>query len=278
MKLYDTFVFSTVLVATPPLISAQKQEYNRQLVRPKYVPKPVWVDEAKLIQAVSDARDDSTSPPIIKGWKFQGLGFCENTDGNFYDYETILHDTDSTVGECAAECKQVYSSEPKFAGINYHPDWYGAPNCNCMMMSKRTNTVITGSNGWNEELCYSWDEAQNYEVPEVPAPTIEDFTFEGMGCCINSEDEVFDYETVPGDTVEECAAACSQTYSSDPLFAGINFLPDVNNWGWTNCNCMKAVTHAGEPNGKIVGAGGWCHIYDELCYSYNLADPPSVDF
>lgn len=87
-----------------------------------------------------------------------------------------------------------------------------------------------------------------------------------MGCCQNSVGSYYNYDTIPGDTVEQCAVACKETYSSDEYFVGINFHP---NWfGSANCNCMKDKSWFGEAtkNGKITGAGGGCQ---ELCYSYN---------
>jgi len=208
-----------------------------------------------------------------------------NAQGSYYSYDTIQDI--QTPEECAEACTKSYSSDEKFVGINFHPSWFGSPNCNCMVTDSRTRGKITGANGWNEELCYSWDEAQDIPVPvsskwipdvpspetEVPAPEIDGYEFRGMGCCENSEGSVYNYETIPGDTVEECATACEESFSSDESFVGVNFHP---NWfGSSNCNCMKDTTWSGEAagNGKITSAGGWCH--EELCYSYNEAEPPT---
>lgn len=224
----------------------------------------------------------SGDPPTIDGYTFRGLGFCENAQGSYYSYDTIPGI--QTPEECATACTEQYSSDEKYVGINFHPAWFGSPNCNCMMMNLWSSGKIAGANGWNEELCYSWDEAQGLpptpetkepnapQGPEVPAPSIGGYEFRGMGCCENSMGSVYGYDTVPGDTIEQCAVACKETYSSDEYFVGINFHP---NWfGSANCNCMKDKTWSGEAagNGKITGAGGWCH--EEYCYSYNEADPP----
>merc|ERR1719401_194559 len=96
---------------------------------------------------------------------------------------------------------------------------------------------------------------------------IDGYEFRGMGCCENAEQEYYPYETVSGGTVEECAAACKENYSSDPYFVGINFHPDW--FGSANCNCMRDTNG----NGAITSAGGWCD--EELCYSYNEANPPA---
>lgn len=97
---------------------------------------------------------------------------------------------------------------------------------------------------------------------------MEGYEFRGMGCCMNSDGDVYGYDTIYEiETIEQCAAACKETYSSDVYFVGINYHPG---WGGgPNCNCMKDKTWSGDPagNGKITDAGGWCH--EEYCYSYD---------
>jgi len=100
------------------------------------------------------------------------------------------------------------------------------------------------------------------------SPHIEGYTFRGNGCCINDQGYKYNYETVKGDSVEECAETCKSVYLSEKDFVGINF---HSNWlGKPNCNCMmsKDPPH----NGKITSADGLCH---EVCYSWNSADPNS---
>jgi len=109
------------------------------------------------------------------------------------------------------------------------------------------------------------------ETPTIEGgtPTIEGYTFRGMGCCENSEGNVYGYAAGSGETVEECAVACAELHASDVMFVGINFHP---NWrGSSNCNCMQD----NRGNGKITSAGGWCS--EELCYSYDEADHSSPD-
>ena len=79
--------------------------------------------------------------------------------------------------------------------------------------------------------------------------------------------DFYNYVTITGETVEECAAACREKFSSEEYFVGINFYPDF--FGSSNYKSMKDTEWSGEAAGKgqITGAGGWCT--EELCYSYN---------
>ena len=104
----------------------------------------------------------SGDPPTIDGHTYRGLGFCENAQGTYYSYNTIPDI--STPEECAISCTQQYSSDEKYVGINFHPAWFGSPNCNCMMTNLWSSGKIVGANAWNEELCYSWDEVSRVIV------------------------------------------------------------------------------------------------------------------
>ena len=45
------------------------------------------------------------------------------------------------------------------------------------------------------------------------APAIEDFTFRGMGCCVNSEGGFWSYNSILGtqaESIADCAAACEE--------------------------------------------------------------------
>jgi hypothetical protein len=58
----------------------------------------------------------------------------------------------------------------------------------------------------------------------VDSSTIDGYTFRGVGCCENDEGTFYDWNTVSSCAmVEECAAACEESYSSNESFVGVNF-------------------------------------------------------
>ena len=72
----------------------------------------------------------------------------------------------------------------------------------------------------------------------VDSPTIDGYTFSGVGCCKNAKRTFYDWNTVSsGATVNECAAACEESYSSNESFVGVNI--NLVWRGASNCNCMS---------------------------------------
>jgi len=103
------------------------------------------------------------------------------------------------------------------------------------------------------------------------AEEIDRYTFRGEGHCLNQRGLTLSYETIFDiDSVEECAEACEDKYSSNSDFRGINFLPSFitsrrgerPTFSQANCNCMMEERSGGE----ITSANG---INEELCYSWN---------
>lgn len=119
---------------------------------------PLKATALGFLGLLSSPSSGGDSPPAtIAGYTYRGTGFCENAQGEWFDYNTI--NGVETVERCAEKCTEAYSSDATFVGINFHPDWFGSPNCNCMVTSAWASPgVIAGANGFNEELCYSWDE------------------------------------------------------------------------------------------------------------------------
>ena len=83
------------------------------------------------------------------------MGCCANSEGRNYGYVAYNQGTD-TVEVCAQTCKSVYSSDEAFVGINFHPDWFGSPNCNCMLDTDGNGEITQVDDiGCPEEFCYS---------------------------------------------------------------------------------------------------------------------------
>ena len=86
------------------------------------------------------------------------------------------------------------------------------------------------------------------------------FTFRGVGYCTSRNGSFFDYETISwAKSIQQCATACVNRFSSNGRFRGINYLPAGTSS--SNCNCML-----GED--KITSAGS---DDTELCYSIGMA-------
>lgn len=201
----------------------------------------------------------------IEGYEFMGQGCCASSTGRHYGYVTS-NGLDTTVQACAEDCMASFSSDKTFVGINYHPDWFGSPNCNCMF-DTRGKGAIAGADivGCPDELCFSVSSGESKPPSHAE---IDGYEFMGKGCCSSNPDEGFmsHFGFVRlgrwGDsiTLEECAEGCAAGYSSDEAFVGINYHPDW--FGSPNCNCMMDWSGTDR---EITGAdASWCP--SELCY------------
>jgi len=62
----------------------------------------------------------------FKGFHFEGMGCCENDQGDFFSYETVpAYD----IFECAETCEETFKHDSRFVGINFLLKDF--TNCNC---------------------------------------------------------------------------------------------------------------------------------------------------
>ena len=103
----------------------------------------------------------------MPGFTYRGIGCCANSEGKYYGYVSV--NGGSTVDDCAQACQSGYSSDPSFVGINFHPDFYGSTNCNCMLDTDG-NGAITDTDPVRcpQELCYSYDEVRHLICFDCP--------------------------------------------------------------------------------------------------------------
>merc|ERR1712194_799703 len=98
------------------------------------------------------------SPPqggaaIIDGYTFRGVGCCENDVGDFYDGNLLS--SAKTDRECAAACKESYSSDEGFVAFDFKSRVEGHEWC---------ENVVCYS--YNEANPPTWSYVQEKEVVE----------------------------------------------------------------------------------------------------------------
>ncbi|EJK77547.1 hypothetical protein THAOC_00615 [Thalassiosira oceanica] len=116
----------------------------------------------------------------------------------------------------------------------------------------------------NDHCCYC--KMSSYLSLTPSSPDIDGYEFKGHGFC-TSDDDPFDdglfgfrIRQAEASTLEECAMACADEHSNDPLFRGVTWM------GPYDCFCL--VCWEGEEAGVREITGATNLFGGELCYAF----------
>jgi len=115
-----------------------------------------WYDIERYVLCKNSEAEFLSFFDPIDGYTFVGKGCCRNSEETLIPSNTIYEAND--IEECAKSCKEKYSLDDSFVGINFlsQPTW---ALCNCMMDEKNNGAITyADTGGCGDELCYSYND------------------------------------------------------------------------------------------------------------------------